>query len=437
VKVIGEEQSVRTSEPQDSNSLTDKASEQGVPPVTKFSLLPITLLTLCLGFTSLVRAEDPKPSRLGIVADKPLQAPFVAIDDGFMVPYTVKLPGCDESFRMIPIPGGQFQLGSPAGEPGRNENEGPQVAVTVSPFWMGEHEVTWGEYHQYMNLYVLFTELHFRKIRPVSDDNKADAITAPSEIYEPAFHYEHGDDPNQPAVTMTQYAAKQYSKWISLMYGQQYRLPTEAEWEYACRANSKTAYHFGNDPSQLVNYGWYEANCKRDLIYSKWGARIVGTKKPNAWGLYDMHGNVAEWVLDSKRENGYSKLVNKQNLNPLDTFQPPKDEWNRVVRGGSWESDATACRSAAKMTSESIWQETDPEFPKSPWWHSDDPTRGVGFRLMRPLHELPRNKMVRFWEPDVEQTIDAIEETSKVGKGRYGIVDPKLPEIIKKFQEEE
>jgi len=403
--------------------------------LSKFGTL---IAVLCLAsFVSVVSlvAEEKAPLLPGIATEKPKEGKFIEVDGVYMVPYTVKFPSSDVSFKMIPIPGGEYLMGSPAGEEGRDEKEGPQVKVTVPPFWMAEHEVSWAEYKEYMSLYVLFTEFHFRKQRIVNDDNKADAITSPSELYEPPFTYEHGEDPEQAAVTMTQFAAKQYSKWLSLMSGQQYRLPTEAEWEYACRAGTTTAYHFGDDPAKLSEYAWYAANAKDDVEEDQIGQHHVATKKPNPWGLYDMHGNVAEWVLDSQRENGYADLNGKGKLTALDTVQLSDEEWGRIVRGGSWESDPAGCRCAAKMASEDYWKDTDPNSPKSPWWLTDDPSRGVGFRLIRPLHELPREKIARFWEVDDDSTEFSLEDRIKVGKGRLGIVDPTLPKAIETFRE--
>ncbi|MCA9067641.1 MAG: formylglycine-generating enzyme family protein, partial [Planctomycetaceae bacterium] len=163
------------------------------------------------------------------------------------------------------------------------------------------------------------------------------------------------------------YAAKQYTKWLSAITGNQYRLPTEAEWEYACRAGTTTAYSFGDDPAQLPEYAWFGENTNEK--YEK-----VGQKKPNPWGLHDMHGNVQEWVLDQYSEDGYGKETD----NPLVI---PTTLYPRVVRGGGWDSDAELCRSAARVGSDELWKAQDPQLPQSIWYHTD--ALHVGFRIVR------------------------------------------------------
>ena len=190
-------------------------------------------------------------SRIGISKTKPTSGPFVAIDGGFMVPYRTTIPGTEVEYEMIPIPGGTFTMGSPDAEEGRKADEGPQFQVTVDPIWVGKREVSWAEYKEFMNLYDAFKGFQSEGMRKVDDKNKVDAITAPTKLYEPDHTFEYGERPEQAAVTMTQYAARQYTKWLSLMTGSFYRLPTEAEWEYAARAGTTTAYDFGDDPEKM------------------------------------------------------------------------------------------------------------------------------------------------------------------------------------------
>ena len=174
--------------------------------------------------------------------------------------YTKKIPGTEVAFEMLPIPDGDFLMGSPEAEPGRKAAEGPQVRVSVDAFWMGKHEVSWGEYQQFMKLCVIFGKFNDLKIRQPSADNQIDAVTAPSQLYDPSFVYQSGDDVSLPAVAMSQYGAKQYTKWLSLLTGEFYRLPTEAEWEYACRAGTTTAFSFGDEEKLLEAHGCFIDN---------------------------------------------------------------------------------------------------------------------------------------------------------------------------------
>ena len=153
---------------------------------------------------------------------------------------------------------------------------------------------------------------------------------------------------------MTQFAAKVYCRWLSAKTGRYYRLPTEAEWEYACRAGTNTAYSFGNDPAKLGDYAWFTDNS--DDKYHR-----VATKKPNPWGLYDMHGNVSEWVIDQYVADFYGKTAGKPADNPL---APGTKEFGRVVRGGSWDDEAEKCRSATRRASEKDWKKQDPQNPQ-------------------------------------------------------------------------
>ena len=381
-------------------------------------LLTLFAFVACL---TTVAADDSLP---GLVKSKPADGIAIETPAGWMVPYETVIPGTDVKFRMIPIPGGEFLMGSPAGEAGRKDDEGPQRKFTVEPFWMGETEITWAEYKVYMELYRHLKEFQTRGIRPVTDANRIDAVTAPTPLYEPDFTYEFGEDPQQPAVTMTQYAAKQYTKWLTAITAQQLRLPTEAEWEFAARAGSAEAYSFGNDASQLGDYAWFKDNTEET------GTKKVRQKKPNAFGLYDMHGNAAEWVLD-----GYAPYKSADTtLNATADWAKTDQPDPRVVRGGSCQFSAEECRSSARLGSDDMaWKEYDPNRPRSPWWYTTDPARGVGFRLLRPLKAVAREEMETYWKIDAEYIQDDVSDRLNEGRGVLGIADKDLPAAVKEL----
>ena len=273
--------------------------------------------------------------------------------------YTETIPGTTVTFEMIAIPGGSFTMGSQETEPGRKEDEGPAHAVTVSPFWMEKTEVTWEEYEQY----------YFGGGKSASAKD-ADAITRPTPPYgAPDLGWGRG---KRPAISMTWHAASQYCRWLSALTGKKYRLPTEAEWEYACRAGSKDAYFFGNDSSQLSEYAAFSGN-------SKFQTHPAASKKPNAWGLYDMLGNVAEFCQDYYSPDEYRRF-------PFDKWPRdptgPEQGVHRAVRGGSYLNPPPRLRCAARdRTYNEEWLYTDPQEPKSKWWYSD--CFFVGFRVVR------------------------------------------------------
>ena len=340
------------------------------------------------------------------------------------MPYTVVIPGTDVSFEMIPIPGGTFHMGSSEEEEGRADDEGPQVEVVVDPMWVAKTEVTWAQYKEFMELYAIFKEFEAEGTRVVNEKNRVDAITAPTELYDPSFTYEYGEEPEQPAVTMTQYAAQQFTKWLSAITGQQLRLPTEAEWEYAARAGTSTAFSFGDSADDIDDYAWYFDNADS-------GALPVGTKKPNAFGLYDMHGNVAEWTVNQYSEDGYGEFKKDKPIHAVDVVNWPETSSPCVARGGSWEMDPEQLRSAARLaSSDEDWKEEDPNFPKSPWWFTSDPARGVGFRLFRSFQPLNSETIARFWEANAQDVKDDVESRLLGGRGGLGLVDKSLPEAI-------
>ena len=339
-----------------------------------------------------------------------------------MVPYTESFERTNIFFEMIPIRGGEVTIGSPESEDGRSEDEGPQFTVKLAPFWMAKTELTWGEYNTFMTSYDVFKKLSGAGIRQVTADNRVDAITVPTPLYDPGRTFEYGDDKNQPAVTMTQYSAKQYTKWLSGLTGVQYRLPTEAEWEYAARAGSRTAYSFGNDPAELKKYAVFDATE---------GAAKVGSKAPNAFGLYDMHGNVWEWTIDQFSPNGFERRGGKS-FSGLEATNWPTEADSRCVRGGGWQDPAERLRSAARMGSaDEDWKDEDPNIPLSPWWYTSDPARMVGMRLVRSAIPLSKEMMVKFWEIDVATIQEDVDARLQEGRGAIGL---SIPELIKEFQ---
>lgn len=362
----------------------------------------------------------------GLSKTQPESGPSVAVDGGFMIPYTMTIPGSSIQVEMIPVPGGTFSMGSPEGSDDAQEDEQPAVPVAIGPMWVAKYETSWGEYNLYMSMYKLLKELQSQGLRRISDDNRVDAITAPTELYDSTFTYQFGQDADLPAVTMTQYAAKQYTKWLSRLTGQQLRLPTAAEWEYACRAGSTTIYSFGDDPERLDEFAWYVEN-------SEEAPHAVGQKQPNVFGLYDMHGNVMEWCIDSYTEDGYTSLADKpQPLSLSDAIIWPETFDNRVVRGGSWQDDAEQLRSAARLgSSDEDWKANDPNFPLSPWWYTDDPTRGVGFRIVRSYQPLDDELITKFYEIDNEDIQMDVDMRMSEGRGVIGPIDPALAEDIK------
>lgn len=379
-------------------------------------------------------AQSPAVARyaqLGFAKEKPAEGPSVAVDGGYLIPYKMKIPGSDVEFEMIPIPGGVFTLGSPEGEENRRDDEGPQVQIKVEPMWVAKTEITWAEYKLFMSMYRLFKSFEQQGVRKVTKENASKAITTPTELYEPTFTYEYGELPNMPAVTITQYAAKQYTKWLAALTGHQYRLPTEAEWEYACRAGTKTAYSFGDDAAKLEDYAWFGDNSEDTL-------HVVAGKKPNAWGLHDMHGSVMEWTVDGYSAEGYKLLAGKGGpVGFTDAVQWPKTLDKRIARGGGWQDDAESLRSASRLSSADMdWKETDPNIPKSPWWYTDDPARGVGFRLFRSYKPLDDKLINKFYEIDNDEIQLSVDIRLEEGRGVRGLVDPELADEIKKFLEQ-
>ena len=277
-------------------------------------------------------------------------------------PYKFILPGSAIECSMIPVNSGSFLFGSSDAEKNRGKDEGPQHKVNIPSFWMGAFEVSRDEFDV------------FYKDETTSENSNVDAVTRPSPQYID-FSLGMGKEGGYPVNSLSQYAALMYCRWLYNKTGVFYRLPSEDEWEYACRAGSTTTYFFGNDETQLDKYAWYEGNSKSKFQKS-------GLKLPNAWGLYDMLGNVCEWTLDHYEEK---RLANRQDSAGNIFVAPNKSRYPKALRGGGFNDDASELRCANRFKSDPFWNRRDPQIPKSKWWLTDAPS--VGFRIVRPFKQ--------------------------------------------------
>jgi formylglycine-generating enzyme required for sulfatase activity len=297
--------------------------------------------------------------------------------------FTEHIPNTSIAFNMVPVKGGTFKMGSSEQEPFRNKDEGPVRTVTLSPFFMGEVEVTWDEYWAFYA-----STMSEGRLDPVvvmeKNAGNPDAISGPTPPF--GIPDQGWGSGSRPAITMTHYGAQTYCQWLSRVTGKKYRLPTEAEWEYACRAETETPYFFKGDPKRFVNKGLRNKILGVDTTqintYAVYALNSSGkTQEPsfvkaNPFGLKNMAGNVLEYCSD-----WYSPDAYKSTGNSVTDPKGPESGEEYVVRGGNYNSEAGALRSAARdFTQTANWLKTDPQQPKSIWWFSD--IKGIGFRVV-------------------------------------------------------
>ena len=294
--------------------------------------------------------------------------------------FVEKIPETSVSFKMVAIPGGQFKMGSPANEPYRRTDEGPVRDVLVDSLFMGEIEVSWNEYLAFFNA----TGSQGRK-EAQEIDEETDGISGATPPWgAPDQGWGKG---NRPAITMSHHAAQTYCRWLSQVTGRKYRLPTEAEWEYAARGGTTTPYFFEGSPKDYEKDGFlkklFGSNMEViDNYVVHYGNSPYKTQSPDAveanpFGLKNMLGNVAEFCLDYYDPQVYGKYPEGVVKNP----RGPRNGMEHVVRGGSFRNTPKDLRAAKRdFTKTREWLETDPQIPKSIWWYSD--VKSVGFRVV-------------------------------------------------------
>lgn len=278
--------------------------------------------------------------------------------------YTERVPGTDMEFEMVAVPGGTFLMGSPASEADRRPDEGPARTVTLSPFWIGRTEVTWDEYETFYA--ATAGEGRSSDTSAIANPDAATRATPP--WGNPGQGWGRG---KRPAITMSHHSAMTYCNWLSGVTGKKYRLPTEAEWEYACRGGTKSTFFFDPDRTGEKPFAFYETNSDEKT-------HPPSAAAPNPLGLLNMAGNVCEFCLDWYDEKAYSGFPQGA---PIVDPRGPKTGKEHVIRGGSFLCGLSELRSAARDYSRhDEWIMTDPQIPKSIWWYSD--CIDVGFRVV-------------------------------------------------------
>ncbi len=279
--------------------------------------------------------------------------------------------------KLLPIPAGKYLMGSPLTEKGRDMDEGPQTMINVDQFWMSATEITHDQFMAFR-----FEEKDL--------DSKPDAISRPTAQYID-LTWGMGKEGGFPANSMQPFTALAYCKWLWKKTGIFYRLPTEAEWEYAANAGKKAIYGEGINLQNIKNYAWYNENSK--LKYHE-----VGKKLPNKWGLHDMLGNVAEWTMNMYDVDYFQKLKD----NPIGSFYIKRENFRsyHTAKGGGFKSNLIQLRIADRQPQNQSWNKRDPQIPKSKWWLTDG--ESVGFRIVRPILQPSNNEIELFFKEALE-----------------------------------
>ncbi len=249
-------------------------------------------------------------------------------------PITESIAGTTVKIDLLPVPAGKAKITDPA-DPTKVQE------VSVGPFYMSKTEVTWDQY-----------DIFVYRLDEPADQQNVDATSHPSKPYIPPDRgFGHA---GYAAIGMSFKGASEYCDWLTKKTGHKYRLATEAEWEYAARAGAAGDFAGASNAASLNEFAW-----NKDDSEAK--THPVGTKKPNAWGLFDMTGNAAEWVVGT--------------------------DGKPVTKGGSFKDGPDELKISARLKQASAWNASDPQIPKSKWWLAD--CTFVGFRIVREPDKTP------------------------------------------------
>ncbi|TWT42577.1 formylglycine-generating enzyme family protein [Botrimarina hoheduenensis] len=416
------------------------------PIVVTLVLSALTVLGIGTSSFAQSPAETLSAPR-GLVTEPPSEGLVIPTPKGHMVAYNQTLPGSEATIEMVPVPGGVVRISvAPfdAEDATATPEEESYIEVELAPYWISRHEITWEAYWQFMQLDATFTGIE--QLRTLSRGPRRsqveqtlaqhanlraailrepelcqiDAVTAPTALYDSSTTYESGREPNLPAVSMTPFAAKQFTKWLSRLTGVSYRLPSEAEWQHAAQADAAA------EPKDLDAVAWTIDN-------SDYVAHPVGQKLPNAWGLHDMLGNVAELVLDAATPAGRPALSGKR-VDWQTAIAWPEQDYPMQAKGGHYDSELEEISVTARLVTNPDWKDADPNLPRSPWWFASYPSNGVGFRLVRPMMPIDAELASRVWDADTDDVVRAVEDRLREGRGKVGWIAPRLPAAARELE---